>query len=493
MHTLPDRFGKIIKNSFGLSGRKQCTSLHAYHSGGMPTSGRDRNPGQTACTNHLQSSRVFGVCDNLSEIHSCSIKRDGFFFIFDRLPNYDPSTSSGENSKSKERVSTPPRFAGSYNARIGQGPRSPYIYHPGCFSSSSTLPPFTGRQKQSSRFTSQIQTLHPTDHSGQRGTGVVEGQLRSLERQGFSFRESRLNYRNRCLQKGLGSILHGNVHRGWGWSQAETFLHINCLELLAGAFAVKTFTKGKAQMTVRLLMDNMSTAHYINKMGGIKSPVMARLALDLDHLGLVSTTQDSCGSQVPTRHIEHSDGQGVQSNGGPSRLGIRPPSVLHNKSIMGPTGSGPICLPVDNTTPQVIQLETRPTSGGIGCIYPGLEQGEGIRLPSFCSSGQMPQATDRSECAISGTASSSLAVPAVVFTHYQGLLSRQTEIHPLDNLQLAGWLLSANTTLKQTFYSQLKSCCWQHGAKAQPLPMLPLGENGIAGVVGDKLIQFMHS
>ena len=179
--------------------------------------------------------------------------------------------------------------------------------------------------------------------------------------------------------------------------------------------------------------------------GRYKNPVLAR------SLGLVSTTQDSCESQVPTRHIEHSGRQGVPSDGGPSRLETRSPSVLHNKSVEGPTGSGPICLPVVNTTSQVLQLETRPTSGGIGCIYPGLQQSEGICLPSLCSSGQMPQATDRPECAISGTASSSLAFPAapVLLPRYQGLLFHQTEMHPLDNLQLAGWLLSANPTLKQ--------------------------------------------
>ena len=33
MPTLPYQFGKITKNSFGLFGKKQCTSLHAYHSG----------------------------------------------------------------------------------------------------------------------------------------------------------------------------------------------------------------------------------------------------------------------------------------------------------------------------------------------------------------------------------------------------------------------------------------------------------------------------
>ena len=73
-----------------------------YLSGRYTHYGRDRDPGQTVCTNHLQSSGDFWVCDKLSEIHSCSIKRDGIFRIFDRLPNYDPSTSSGENSKSKE-------------------------------------------------------------------------------------------------------------------------------------------------------------------------------------------------------------------------------------------------------------------------------------------------------------------------------------------------------------------------------------------------------
>ena len=91
-----------------------------------------------------------------------------------------------------------------------------------------------------------------------------------------------------------------------------------------------------------------------------------------------------------------------------------PPSVLHSKSVVGPTGSGPIYFPADNTTPKVLQLATRPTGGGLGCIYPGLEQSEGICLPSFCSGGQMPQTTDRPECTISGTVSTSLAVPAVV-------------------------------------------------------------------------------
>ena len=81
-------------------------------------------------------------------------------------------------------------------------------------------------------------------------------------------------------RKGWGAYCMG-VSTGGQWTQGETQLHINCLELLAGAFAVQTFVRGKVCMKVCLLMDNMTAAHYINKMGGTKSPILARLAVDL--------------------------------------------------------------------------------------------------------------------------------------------------------------------------------------------------------------------
>ena len=68
-------------------------------------------------------------------------------------------------------------------------------------------------------------------------------------------------------RKGWGAYCMGVSTEGQ-WAEGESQLHINCLELLAGAFAIKTFAKGKVQMKVCLLMDNMTAAHYINKMGG---------------------------------------------------------------------------------------------------------------------------------------------------------------------------------------------------------------------------------
>ena len=45
-------------------------------------------------------------------------------------------------------------------------------------------------------------------------------------------------------RQGWGAFCNG-VSIGGQWSQGESLFHINCLELLAGAFAVKTFGKAK--------------------------------------------------------------------------------------------------------------------------------------------------------------------------------------------------------------------------------------------------------
>ena len=73
-------------------------------------------------------------------------------------------------------------------------------------------------------------------------------------------------------------MLRGRVGGGGGvcqgvqtwrlWSQMERKLHINCLELLAGSFAVKSFTKNRLCVHVRLRMDNTSAVAYVNRLGG---------------------------------------------------------------------------------------------------------------------------------------------------------------------------------------------------------------------------------
>ena len=81
-------------------------------------------------------------------------------------------------------------------------------------------------------------------------------------------------------RSGWGAVCQG-VQTGELWSQMEQRLHINCLELLAGSFAVKSFTKGRLCVHVRLRMDNTSAVAYVNRLGGTHFLVLSNLALAL--------------------------------------------------------------------------------------------------------------------------------------------------------------------------------------------------------------------
>ena len=63
-------------------------------------------------------------------------------------------------------------------------------------------------------------------------------------------------------QQGWGAVCK-EVRTGGLWSQYERLLHINCLELLAGAFAVKCFTKNPICLHIRLGMDNATAIAYL--------------------------------------------------------------------------------------------------------------------------------------------------------------------------------------------------------------------------------------
>ena len=104
VHKVNETCGCSIKetgySSYYIPGR------HTYY-------GRDRNPSQSTCTDNLQPSGGSRVCDKLSEIQPHPVQKDGISGIFSRFPSTDPCSSSRQNSKSKERVSESPGFAGT--------------------------------------------------------------------------------------------------------------------------------------------------------------------------------------------------------------------------------------------------------------------------------------------------------------------------------------------------------------------------------------------
>lgn len=61
------------------------------------------------------------------------------------------------------------------------------------------------------------------------------------------------------------------------WTRSERNLHINVLEMMAGAFAIKTLAKDQSNIHIHLQMANTSAVAYVNHMwggGGHITPVV---------------------------------------------------------------------------------------------------------------------------------------------------------------------------------------------------------------------------
>ena len=76
---------------------------------------------------------------------------------------------------------------------------------------------------------------------------------------------------------GWGAVCHGS-RIGGRWSLEEKVHHKNYEELLAVYHALMAFCKDKQDLHIQIKTDNVCCQTYINKMGGVKSPLCNKVA-----------------------------------------------------------------------------------------------------------------------------------------------------------------------------------------------------------------------
>lgn len=109
---------------------------------------------------------------------------------------------------------------------------------------------------------------------------VSRENLMAWNRSALAYPDPNMVMESDTSKEGWGAHCNG-ASKGGLWSQSEQFLHINCLELLAGYFMIKCFSKDKTNIHIQLLMDNVATITFINKMRGTKSCALASLSRNL--------------------------------------------------------------------------------------------------------------------------------------------------------------------------------------------------------------------
>ena len=250
-------------------------------------------------------------------------------------------------------------------------------------------------------------------------------------------------------RKGWGAYCEG-VSTGGPWCSEEKRLHINCLELLAGSFAIKTFTKTTACAHVRLLMDNAAAVAYINKMGGYSFTCFNQSSNC--PVGVVSRESTDSVSSTPPGKIKHTSRQGIEDFNRLERLETQSQPISSNIENMGPTRNRSLCITSDISASSLCQLEARSSSHTDRCIHNELAKNPRVCLPAIRLNRPMLTAGHVSESRTINSNISSLASSALVPTttptvyrssHFAPSISRSlNERQPATSSEQppAGWL-----------------------------------------------------
>lgn len=302
--------------------------------------------------------------------------------------------------------------------------------------------------------------------------------------------------------EGWGAHCNG-VSTGGLWSQSEQFLHINCLELLAGSFAIKCFAKDKTNIHIQLLMDNVTALTFINKMGGTKSRALASLSRDLwqwclqrqitvsaTHIpGILNVNAD----RESRHHLDSSDWK------------LCPVVFQTLQNLWGPLELDLFASRLTNQLPRFVSWKPDPQAEAVDAFSLQWNIVKGYAFPPFCLLGRCLSQVLRQQvpCLV-------LVAPVwksqpwypllldllvdfpVLIPQSPNLLTREGVSHPLTHLQLGGWLISGNSMRREAFHAKLESSSQRLGGKTPPTSMLLHGESGLAGALRGKLIPFQH-
>ena len=302
---------------------------------------------------------------------------------------------------------------------------------------------------------------------------------------------------------GWGAVCQGETAGGL-WSQMEKKLHINCLELLAGSFAVKSFTKDRLCVHVRLRMDNVSAVAYINRLEGTHSLILSNLALafwewalkrniflSAEHLsGALNVSAD-----WESRHfVDSSDWK------------LCPAIFRSLMQVRGPCALDLFANRLNAQLTQFYSWRPDPMALATDALLQNWAVGRLYAFPPFClimrclaklreEGGELILVTPvwLTQAWYPSLLELSVSLPILLPWAPKLLQGPQGQSHPLvmnQTLQLAAWHVCNDLCSQRAFLAALPSSSWQLGGQVQTQFIIPPGKNGIAGVSQGKLIHF---
>ena len=303
---------------------------------------------------------------------------------------------------------------------------------------------------------------------------------------------------------GWGALAE-DIPTGGLWSPQERCLHINVLELMAGAFAVKAFSKARKNFHIRLKMDNTSAVAYLNHMGGTRSPTLSAQAQDLWQWclarGITLSAEHLAGT---SNEVADYQSRSLQSTSSEWRLD--PTVFMEISRRLGPCEIDLFASHLNAQTHKFISWRPDPFAMATDALQTQWTTLQGYAFPPFCLVGRCLGKVRREQATIALVApvwTGQPWYPALLelLVDYPILLPSSPSLlrdpfeqsHPLlgsRSLQLAAWRVSGKVSLQVAFQRALHGSSRPLGAKGQYLHTNQPGQDGIAGVCKGRSIPF---
>ena len=291
------------------------------------------------------------------------------------------------------------------------------------------------------------------------------------------------------------------ISTGGRWSPEEKELHINCLELLAGSLAVKTFAKGMGKVHILLLMDSVSAVSYINKLGG--GGTLNSLAHDLWTWCLANHVNFTA-QHIPgvTNTLADWQSRVFQDS---SDWKLNPQVFAAITKLWGPLGIDLFASRLTRQLPNFVSWKPDPEALGTDAFALDWNQWKGYAFPPFSLIGRCRRQVQVQQVAELVIVTPVLPAQAwyplllelcidypVLLPQDPSLLMRGQEVQPLDHRHLAGWLVSIDHSKRRKFLQRLGKSFYQPGAPILPSLIHQPGTSGIAGVWNTTVVPFHH-
>ena len=294
---------------------------------------------------------------------------------------------------------------------------------------------------------------------------------------------------------GWGAAANGTSTGGL-WSDEERSQHINHLELMGGAFAIKTFLKGRRNIHARLKMDSTAAISYINHMGGTRSQSLSHKACELwqwclqrgitlsaEHLpGVMNTAADT-------------ESRTVRSS---AEWRLNREVFSRITQVLGSCSIDLFASRLNNQLPRYMSWRPDPFAVGTDALQMPWWSERGYAFPPFALIGRCLRKIHQEGCSVILVAPVWVTqpwypmllellvdLPLLLPAFPLLLLDHFNRTHPLlekGQLQLAAWKLSGDTIQQKVFQQELQISSKLDGVRG-PTPYTNQdGTSGIAGV-----------